>query len=1031
MQLTATHKKAIDHYYKELTAYHEKKVTHETAVRSAFQNLLSAFAQTANWVLIPEQTLPNGKRPDGTMRDSFNLKRGYWEAKDTKDDLHTEIRKKISLGYPTTNTIFEDTRKAILYQNNKLVLEVDLTRSNELTTVLDSFFHYAEPDIASFEQAVEEFRESIPDLAQGLLKNIKEEHARNKSFVATFATFLRLCQTTLDPNINSDAVDEMLIQHLLTERLFRTIFNNPDFTRRNVIAAEIEKVIQTLTSRAFNRSDFEKSTNRFYIAIENASRNLDDWSEKQHFLNTVYERFFQGFSTKQADTHGIVYTPQEIVDFMCASVNVVLQREFGSSLSTPGVQILDPCVGTGNFIVNLIQRISGGSLAYKYDNDLFCNEIMLLPYYIASLNIEHAYYERTGEYRPFEGICFADTLALAEGQQPSLFVEENTERVQREKTSSIMVVIGNPPYNVGQKSENDNNKNRKYTVIDERIRKTYVKDSKASNKNSLYDAYIKFFRWATDRLGDRDGIVCFVSNNGFFAGTAADGIHKHFLQDFTTMYHFDLKGDARTSGERRQIEGGNIFDDKIREGIGITILIRSKQQQERGIWYHCVGDRWTAKQKRDHLRSFKSLEEVVWKPVVVDSRYNWLSESLPTDFETFISIGNKEAKSGRAMNVQTVFRNYGGGVKTNRDEWAYDFDRANLAAKIKRFIEIYNSEVDRWRRRGSDSTTIDNFVVYDDTKIKWSEGLKTYLQRSRYATFSESKVCAAMYRPFCKEWIFYDHLLNERVYQLPQIFPLTDAGKENFVICLSAIGSSKSFHCLVVNCIPDLHLTGDSQCFPFYTYAEDGSSRQENITDWVLGQFQEQYGTEVSKWDIFHYTYAMMHHPQYRERYAENLKRELPRIPLLNTAAFETCVRIGKRMMGLHLNYEQAAEYPLEWIENTKVPINWHVEKMRLASNKDKLVVNEWLSLAKIPMECFQYHLGNLSALEWIINQYQVSTDARSGIVSDPNRDDEPGYIVSLVGKVIMVSVETVRLVNELEQKVKMEDRMDEMVLKS
>ncbi len=449
MQLNTAHKKAIDEYYKELAAYQSHKVTHETAVR--------------------------------------------------KDDLNTEIRKKINVGYPISNTLFEDTRRAVLYQNNKPVFEADLTSPKELTNVLDQFFHYAAPDIATFERAVQDFKESIPDLAQGLLKRIKEEHARNKLFVSTFSTFLELCRTSLDPNISSDTVDEMLVQHLLTERLFRTIFNNSDFINRNVIAAEIERVIHALTSRAFNRGEFLKSLDRFYVAIENAAKGLDDWTEKQHFLNTVYERFFQGFSMKQADTHGIVYTPQEIVDFMCASVEEVLQREFGSSLSTPGVQILDPCTGTGNFIVNLIQRISGSSLRHKYANDLFCNEIMLLPYYIASLNIEHAYYERTGEYKPFEGICFADTLELAEGQQPSLFVEENTERVQKEKDAKIMVVIGNPPYNVGQKSENDNNKNRRYPIIDQRVSQTYAKDSQASNKNALSDAYVKFFRWADIR----------------------------------------------------------------------------------------------------------------------------------------------------------------------------------------------------------------------------------------------------------------------------------------------------------------------------------------------------------------------------------------------------------------------------------------------------------------------------------------------------------------------------------------------------
>ena len=346
MQITSTQRKAIDQYYKELEAYHEHKVTHETAVRSAFQYLLATFAKSANWTLIPEQVLENGKRPDGTLRDDiYNLPRGYWEAKDTKDDLKTEIRKKITLGYPITNTIFEDTRRAILYQNNKQVIEVDLTKPKELTDVLDQFFTYTEPDIASFETAVKEFKERVPELAGALLAIIEREYKQNKKFIDAFNAFTELCRTSLDPKITTDVINEMLIQHLLTERLFSTVFDNPDFIRRNAIAAEVEKVIDALTSRSFNRHEFLKSLDRFYVAIEAAARSIDGWLERQHFLDTVYERFFQGYSVKRADTYGIVYTPQEIVDFMCASVDEVLQREFGTSIEGPEVQIIDPCVG--------------------------------------------------------------------------------------------------------------------------------------------------------------------------------------------------------------------------------------------------------------------------------------------------------------------------------------------------------------------------------------------------------------------------------------------------------------------------------------------------------------------------------------------------------------------------------------------------------------------------------------------------------------------------------------------------------------
>ena len=341
----------------------------------------------------------------------------------------------------------------------------------------------------------------------------------------------------MDQRISESQIDEMLVQHLLTERLFRTVFDNQDFTRRNVIASEIENVIDALTSRAFNRAEFLKSLDRFYKAIEDTARGLADFSEKQHFLNVVYERFFQGFSVKQADTIGIVYTPQEIVDFMCASVDEVLQRELGKSLSTPGVKILDPCVGTGNFIVNILRRIDRSELKRKYTQGLFCNETMLLPYYIASLNIEHEYFKLTGECEPFEGIRFADTLDLAES---GLFGEGNAAPVAGGKEAEITVIIGNPPYNVGQRNENDNNKNRRYEVIDKRIRDTYARDSKATLKTQLYDAYVRFFRWATDRLQGLDGIVCFVSNNSFVDQIAFDGMRKHLMQDFTRIYHLDL-----------------------------------------------------------------------------------------------------------------------------------------------------------------------------------------------------------------------------------------------------------------------------------------------------------------------------------------------------------------------------------------------------------------------------------------------------------------------------------------------------------
>ncbi len=404
-------KKAIDRYYKQLQDY-KGRADYELAVRTAFLNLLNETAHQVKWMLIPEQTIEGNIRPDGVLRDSFDLKRGIWEAKGPQSDLDKEIARKIATGYPLTNTIFENTKRAILFQNKKRAFEYDLHNPTEVGDLLSQFFTYTEPDIASFEVAVQEFKERVPELARALLAVIEREYKLNKKFIAAFDAFADLCRQSLDPKIGTDVINEMLVQHLLTERLFSTVFDNPDFIRRNAIAAEIEKVIDALTSRSFNRHEFLKSLDRFYIAIEAAARSIDGWLERQHFLDTVYERFFQGYSVKRADTYGIVYTPQEIVNFMCASIEEVLRREFGTSIEEPGVQIIDPCVGTGSYIVNLLHRIPTHRLKYKYEHDFFCNEIMLLAYYIASLNIEHEYYSRLGEYQSFESICFTDTRAF-------------------------------------------------------------------------------------------------------------------------------------------------------------------------------------------------------------------------------------------------------------------------------------------------------------------------------------------------------------------------------------------------------------------------------------------------------------------------------------------------------------------------------------------------------------------------------------------------------------------------------------------
>jgi predicted helicase len=516
LNLKASHKPVKD-YYEVLNDLNERKLSHEGAVSPAFAALLRHCGAQFGQTLVEKFPFKYGTHNliiDGAMADRFNLVHGYWEAKDSSDDLDKEIKKKFAIGYPKDNILFQAPNRIVIYQDSRSVFDNDIANPEALIEALRIFLEYEAPAYAEWERAADEFK----------LKVIEKERKTNTAFVQAFDDFVELCQETINPEISVPAVEEMLIQHLLTERIFRKVFNNPDFAERNVIAHEVEKVITALTSHSFSRAEFLRPLDRFYGAIESTAATIEDFSQKQHFLNTVYERFFQGFSVKVADTHGIVYTPQPIVKFMVKSVEHILKTEFSRSLSDEGVHIIDPFVGTGNFILSVMREIRRSQLPFKYANELHCNEVMLLPYYIASMNIEHAYFESTGEYKPFEGICLVDTFETSK-HQASMFVRANTARVRRQQNSPIFVVIGNPPYNAGQVNENDNNKNRKYPALDSKIAITYGKGSNATLLRKLYDPYIKAIRWASDRIGE-EGVVALVTNRSFIESKTFDAMRR-------------------------------------------------------------------------------------------------------------------------------------------------------------------------------------------------------------------------------------------------------------------------------------------------------------------------------------------------------------------------------------------------------------------------------------------------------------------------------------------------------------------------
>jgi predicted helicase len=1059
LDLKPSHK-AVRVYYESLAEFDQLGVKHESAVRSAFHTLLEVCARRFDWKLVPEYSLKrkNAKplKADGALLDIYGLTHGIWEAKDTDDDLEKEIKAKFAIGYPRDNILFQEPRQAVLYQQGQRVYKADLTQPDDLVHVLKLFLDYAQPAIVEWEKAVDEFRDKVPQIGASMRSLIEKERQTNKKFITAFDDFCSLCRGSLNPNISIDAVEEMIIQHILTERIFRKIFAVADFIQRNVIAQEIEKVISALTSRSFSRDDFSKSLEHFYGAIENAAATITDFHEKQTFLNTVYERFFQGFCVKIADTHGIVYTPQPLVNFMVASVEHVLKEEFGKTLADSDVHILDPFTGTGNFIVNTMRNIPKSALPHKYAQELHCNEVMLLPYYVASMNIEHAYYEATGKYESFEGVVLVDTFQTAEKSQTafSFFNERNSQRVERQKKAPIRVIIGNPPYNAWQQDENDNNKNRKYPELDHRIRLTYAKDSSATLKNSLSDPYIKAIRWASDRIGE-SGIVCFVTNSGYVEGLACDGMRKHLAKDFDLIYVLDLGGNVR---KNPKLSGTthNVFG--IQVGVSINLFVRlpktASTERVAKIRYHAVSADWCKEQKYQFLEKEVSVEGVKWTSLKPNKGGNWLTQPTDNEFADFISVANKSGKDRTGEAV--LFLNCLPGVVTQRDSVVFDFSEQSLTKRIQEFTNTYNSEVRRYeeavqQEKAKRPKNIDDFVDYSG--MKWSSTLKAHLSRCQRASFSTAHIRRALYRPFTRRALYYDALLVDRPSSYGALFPTDGSTKENRVVCVN-MTPERPFVALATNMIPESVCTAGfgskSYALPLFTYSEDGKEQCNNIAPEALKLFQIFYDDDhLTREDIFHYVYALLHHPSYRTRYAENLKRELPRIPFVGVAVhaigsspasffplasiermrgdakcdhnpiasatvFRAFAAAGIKLINLHVGYESAQEFPLKRQENKEAKLDWRVEAMKLSKDKTSLYYNNFLIMNGIPAEVYDYRLGNRSALEWVIDQYRVSKDEHGNIVSDPNNLDDEQYIVRLIGSVITVSLETMNIVKGL-----------------
>jgi predicted helicase len=756
----------------------------------------------------------------------------------------------------------------------------------------------------------------------------------------------------------------------------------------------------------------------YYAAIKGAAAFVFSHREKQAFLKTIYESFYKVYNPKAADRLGVAYTPNEIVQFMIESADWLCQKHFKTRLIDKNVEILDPATGTGTFIVDLLEHFRGQpeKLKYKYENELHANEVAILPYYVANLNIEATYASITGEYEEFPNLCFVDTLdnvaglGIYAGHQHDLFgamSDINVERIRRQNKKKISVIIGNPPYNAWQENYNSRNPNRPYKRVDERIKATYGAEGTAQNQNSLYDMYVRFFRWASDRL-DKDGIVAFISNRNFIEKAAFDGFRKLAAKDFADIWLVDLGGDVRAnpklSGTKHNVFG-------IQTGVAISFLVHKKTGGPAAIHYARRPEGETREEKLAFL-SANQMAHLHFEELQVDGKFNWLGQS-DNDWDNLLSLADPKGASVGKSQYRAIFKLLSNGVQTKRDEWAYDFDKVVQARKARHLVSVYE-EV----RANAGSPARET--------IKWDADLERHLRKRLKLAYHPDNLISASYRPYVKAWLYFDRHFNSRVFQLPNMF----RGEErNRTISFLCIASDNELATLACDRVFDLGLLkkgngGTNQGISRYRYTEKGECL-DNITDWALQQFQNHYEKgkkpkrAIDKDAIFHYVYGVLHDPVYREKYALNLKREFPRIPFY--ADFWKWAEWGEKLMALHIGYEKVEKWPLRRVDivDPTARKSGVAPKCILKALKDTgaIVLDSDTQLSGLPHEAWDYKLGNRSALEWILDQYKEKTPKDPTIREKFNTYKFADYkeqVIDLLMRVTRVSVETVAIVNAM-----------------
>ena len=855
----------------------------------------------------------------------------------------------------------------------------------------------------------------------------------NAALSEWFEAFHAELRVSINTSITARSAVNMMAQHILTRPVFEALFEGYDFAGGNPVASALDAL-----RRDFGEFGLENETRDlegFYESVRLRARGLDNPAARQRVLMELYEKFFATAMKKDADRLGIVYTPVEVVDFILASADQAVRSEFGRGLSDQGVHVLDPFTGTGIFLVRLLQSalIRDADLGRKYREELHANELVLLAYYIAAVHIEEAFYGRVGNggsYEPFSGIVLTDTFNLHTGRAgfPKDWLPDNSERAERQQKLPIQVIIGNLPWSTGQKSSADDNPNVDYPEIEQRVAETYAVRSTATLKNSLYDTYKMAIRWASDRIGDR-GVVAFVTNGSWIDGNVDSGVRACLAEEFSSIHVVNLRGNQRTQGERSRREGGKVFGQGSRAPVAITILAKNPDATHEGccILYRDIGDYLSREDKLGALREWDSIAGIVdWEEIAPDRHHDWIGQRDEA-FQALFPLGSKAAKAGKTN--EAVFRLYSRGYATSRDAYIYNFSREACAKNARGVVDDYLEALRDLKENDDSDVTVEQITKRHSSGVRWDRELKNNLRRGRAVTYSRDNIWTTQYRPFVKQHCYVDYTLVNNKYQQDSIFPADDT--ENRAICVPGVGSTKPFSALIVDTMPDLELISKGQCFPRYRYAHGSSQaslpgmgpppeRADNISDTALRAFRVRYGdSTITKDAIFDYIYGVLHAPEYRERFANDLAKELPRIPFAED--FQAFAKAGRKLAELHLGYETCPEYPLNIefrLPGEPKPEHFRIEERAMRFEDAKrtiLAINDHVRLAGVPPEAHEYQVNGRTPVGWFIDRYRIKRDSQSGIINDPNGwFDDPHDLVTALRRIVHVSVETVHIVGGL-----------------